>query len=194
MVSSGGTALITSADDCNAASVGTLTEGTAVSGVTQDVTFTVATAGEYNISAMANGVTFSGSGTFAGTGSQTITLTASGTPTAAGTHTYTLSTSPNCSFDRVTETATSLPANITLTAGQKAYIPSTEDSDYLPYTPATTVATTATQAADGTPDTTVSIQGTLDATGITVSIPYTVTGGGSVDLPAFSTTETIPAF
>jgi hypothetical protein len=42
-------------------------------------------AGTYNLSAAANGVTFSGSGTFAATGVQNVVLTASGTPTSLGT-------------------------------------------------------------------------------------------------------------
>ena len=37
-----------------------------------------------------NGIIFSGTGTFATTGAQTIILTGSGTPTAAGTNTFTV--------------------------------------------------------------------------------------------------------
>jgi len=98
---SGGTATV-SAFVCNTASAGTLTKGTAASGVTQTITATVTTAGTYNITATANGVTFTGTGTFAGTGSQAIVLTASGTPTAAGSNSFTLSTTPNCNFTRST--------------------------------------------------------------------------------------------
>jgi uncharacterized protein (TIGR02145 family) len=58
--------------------------------------------GTYSISTTANGVTFAGSGTFAGTGAQNIVLTASGTPTAAGSNTFTLNTTPNCGFSRTT--------------------------------------------------------------------------------------------
>ncbi len=58
--------------------------------------------GTYNISTTANGVTFTGTGTFAGTGAQNIVLTASGTPTAAGDNTFTLNTRPNCNFNRTT--------------------------------------------------------------------------------------------
>ncbi|WP_412476483.1 beta strand repeat-containing protein [Flavobacterium sp. TBRC 19031] len=98
---SGGTATV-SGFVCNTASAGTLTKGTAASGVTQTITATVTTAGTYNITATANGVTFTGTGTFAGTGSQAIVLTASGTPTAAGSNSFTLSTTPGCSFTRST--------------------------------------------------------------------------------------------
>ena len=103
---SGGTATV-SAFSCSTASAGTLTVGAAVSGVTQTITATVAAAGTYSITATANGVTFSGSGTFAGTGSQNIVLTASGTPTAAGSSSYTLNTTPGCSFSRSAIDATS---------------------------------------------------------------------------------------
>ena len=90
--SSYGTAIV-SAYSATSSMSGTLTVGTAVSGVTQSITATVITAGTYNISATANGVTFAGIGTFTDIGSQNIVLTASGTPTAAGTITFTLNTS-----------------------------------------------------------------------------------------------------
>jgi hypothetical protein len=79
-----------------------MTAGTAVSGVTQTITATVTTVGTYNISATANGVTFTGSGTFAGTGAQNIVLTATGTPATAvsSPFSYTLNTTPSCSFNR----------------------------------------------------------------------------------------------
>ena len=76
--------------------------GFSVLGVTQTITATVTTVGNYSISATANGVTFAGAGTFAGTGAQNIVLTATGTPTAAGGNTFTLNTTPNCNFSRIT--------------------------------------------------------------------------------------------
>jgi hypothetical protein len=99
--SSNGTATV-SDYSCATASLGTMTTGTVVASVTQTISANVATAGTYNISATANGVTFAGSGTFAGTGAQTIVLRATGTPTAAGTNSFTLNTTPGCSFDRTT--------------------------------------------------------------------------------------------
>jgi hypothetical protein len=104
--SSGGTAQV-SAYTCTTASAGTLTAGTAVSGVTQTITATVTTVGTYNITATANGVIFTGTGTFAGTGAQTVVLTATGTPTAAGSPSFTLSTTPNCSFTRTVNSPSS---------------------------------------------------------------------------------------
>jgi hypothetical protein len=99
--SSNGSSVI-SFSNCSAASTGTLTVSSAVSGVTQSIDVTVTSVGSYNISASANGVIFSGSGVFTTTGAQTIVLTASGTPQAVGTQTYTLNTTPNCSFTRTT--------------------------------------------------------------------------------------------
>ena len=114
--STGGTAVV-SGYTCNTASAGTLTVGTAASAVTQTITATVTTAGTYNISSTANGITFAGAGTFAGTGSQNIVLTAAGTPTAAGTHTFTLNTTPNCNFSRITITVPGAPTSPVATAG-----------------------------------------------------------------------------
>jgi uncharacterized protein (TIGR02145 family) len=83
-----------------------------------------------------------------------------------------------------------LPGNIVLTGGQKAYIASVYDNDYLPYTAPTTAADTGSLDANGSPDNLVNIQGVLTTSGITVSIPYTVTTA-AVTLPAFSQTKTV---
>jgi hypothetical protein len=108
-------------------------------GVTQTITADVTTVGTYSISTTnANGVTFTGSGTFAGIGAQNIVLTASGTPTAAGSNTFTLNTTPNCSFSRTTA-LTPLPVNITLSAITAYFVASVNDQDYLPYTAPTAV-------------------------------------------------------
>ena len=118
---SGGTAVI-SAVDCSGAVSGTLTEGIAASGVTKTVTATVATAGSYSVNTpTVNGITWSATGTFAGTGTQTITLTSSGTPTAATTSTFTLSTTPSCSFNATTALAPDAIRSA-LSTNQAAYI------------------------------------------------------------------------
>lgn len=74
--------------DCASALVkGTYQEGTALSSTTNtvDLTVNVTTPGPYSISATAEGMIFTGSGTFAAAGAgQTITLAGSGTPTADG--------------------------------------------------------------------------------------------------------------
>jgi uncharacterized protein (TIGR02145 family) len=182
-----------SAYSCSGSSVGAMTTGSAVSGVTQTITATVTTVGTYSISTTANGVTFAASGTFAGTGAQTIVLTATGTPTAAGSNTFTLNTTPNCSFSR-TVSLGSLPANITLSSIGTYFIASVYDQDYLPYSAPTVAASLATaQAADGTPESfTLDVQGSLTTGGVTLKIPYTVSSG-TVSLPAFSQTINVPA-
>jgi uncharacterized protein (TIGR02145 family) len=190
--SSNGTAIV-SAFTCNTASAGTMTAGSVVSGVTQTITATVSTAGTYSISISANGVTFAGSGNFAATGAQDILLTATGTPTAVGSSSFTLNTTPNCSYSRITNPAP-LPANITLSAISPYFVASVFDQDYLPYTAPTVSASLATaQAANGTNETfTLNIQGILTTTGVTIKIPYTVVTA-SVSLPAFSQTINVPA-
>jgi uncharacterized protein (TIGR02145 family) len=68
---------------------------------TQEVTLTVTKKGSYNISTgVVNGVLFVDSGIFGSIGTKVITLTAYGNPTATGTFTYTLNTTPTCSFER----------------------------------------------------------------------------------------------
>jgi len=90
---------------CSTASAGIMKVDNAVSGVTQTITATVTTAGTYNISTnTANGVSFSASGTFPGTGSQNIVLTATGTPSTRSNNTFTLNTAPNCDFIRYIST------------------------------------------------------------------------------------------
>ena len=184
---------VVSAYSCSTNSAGTMTTGSAVSGVTQTITATVTTVGTYSISTTANGVTFAASGTFAGTGAQTIVLNATGTPTAAGSNTFTLNTTPNCSFSR-TVSIGSLPANITLSSIGAYFIASVYDQNYLPYSAPTVAASLATaQAADGTPESfTLDVQGSLTTGGVTLKIPYTVSSG-TVSLPAFSQTINVPA-
>jgi hypothetical protein len=92
--SSGGTAVYTFADgtgSCTGAIVsGSYTAGTALTAAnTVSLRVNVSTPGSYTLtSATVNGVAFSASGTFAGTGLQTIILTGSGIPLAAGDYNY----------------------------------------------------------------------------------------------------------
>ncbi|MEO6490940.1 MAG: hypothetical protein ABIO04_13440 [Ferruginibacter sp.] len=91
---------------------GTYTTGNALSGTvnTATVNVTVTTAGAYNITTnTVNAMTFSTSGIFATTGSQSITLAGSGTPAAVGTNTFTAGTA-GCTFD-VTVTAPTSPCS-----------------------------------------------------------------------------------
>ncbi|HSN60593.1 MAG TPA: hypothetical protein VLR49_06645, partial [Ferruginibacter sp.] len=59
----------------------------------------VTTMGSYTVTTNAvNGMTFSATGVFTGTGAQPIVLTGSGTPTAAGTNTFTPGSGSTCTF------------------------------------------------------------------------------------------------
>jgi uncharacterized protein (TIGR02145 family) len=74
---------------------GTMNKLENVSGVTMELYADVTEVGSWSLEATENGVTFSGSGTFATTGCQAITLTASGTPVESGAFTWTTSTNPS---------------------------------------------------------------------------------------------------
>jgi|GEM_PF-2830552 uncharacterized protein (TIGR02145 family) len=125
--SSGGTSVVSSY--ISASSAGTMIAGTAVTGVTQTITATVTKVGDYSITATANGVTFTGSGAFAGSGSQNIILTATGTPTAVGSNDFILNTSISLTFSRTT---TAAPYTIGQSAlgGVIAYILVSGDAGY----------------------------------------------------------------
>ena len=95
---SGGTAVVSSYD-CNGADVGILLSGLVATGVTRTITANVTSVGTYSIRTnTVNGVYYTGSGTFSGTGNQPVVLTAVGTPLLVGTNNYTLNGTPSCSF------------------------------------------------------------------------------------------------
>jgi uncharacterized protein (TIGR02145 family) len=102
--SSGGTAVVSSY--ISTGSTGTMLAGEQVlSTVTQTLSANVSSIGTYNIAAVANGVTFRGTGTFTTTGpNKPIVLTASGTPelaTAPGSPiSYVTNTIPSGTFTR----------------------------------------------------------------------------------------------
>jgi uncharacterized protein (TIGR02145 family) len=95
--------------------VGDLYEGYVVSGVTQTVEAMVLISGTYLLSATANGITFSASGTFPTIGLQTIIFKATGIPTISGSNDFTINTTPNCSFNRTTLAANLAPVLGTIT-------------------------------------------------------------------------------
>jgi hypothetical protein len=85
-----------------------------------------------------------------------------------------------------------IPAAITLGTGESYTVASIYDQDYLPYVTPTGPAVTTAVAADGTSEsTTIDVQGSITTTGITISIPVTASGSGT--LPAYSSTITIPS-
>ncbi len=108
--SSSGTAVYTysgGTSACTGAILGgTYTQGTALTpSNTVSLQIDVTTAGTYNIStAVVNGISFSGSGTFSATGPQTLTLTGTGTPAAGGNFNFVPGTT-GCTFS-VTVVAT----------------------------------------------------------------------------------------
>jgi hypothetical protein len=80
---------------------GTYLVGTALTSTnTVSLTVNVTAAGTYSIATpTVNGISFSKTGTFTSTGSQTITLTGTGTPAAAGANNYTVTAGGNsCIF------------------------------------------------------------------------------------------------
>ncbi|OAZ04131.1 hypothetical protein FLB_14740 [Flavobacterium succinicans] len=119
-ITSGGSAVVSSYD-CSGAINGTLIQGRNTAffePVTLTITALVATTGTYNLTTTANGVTFSGSGTVAAGPNVPIVLTATGTPVAAGNHTFTLNTTPSCSFNRTTyESYPTTNCNVTHSSG-----------------------------------------------------------------------------
>lgn len=103
-VTSNASSLIASYDCISSA--GILYQGYVASEVTQIIEATVLVAGTYLLTATANGITFSASGFFPAIGKQTIVFKATGIPLAASaSDTFTINTTPNCSFQRTTEEA-----------------------------------------------------------------------------------------
>jgi hypothetical protein len=97
---------------CNGTTVsGSYVTGTALTTSNKvDVEVNVATAGAYTITSnTVNGMTFSKSGVFTGTGIQTVTLNGSGTPVSPGTNNFTVGAA-NCPFN-VTVTAPTSPCS-----------------------------------------------------------------------------------
>jgi uncharacterized protein (TIGR02145 family) len=184
--------------DCDGkTSAGTLTVGAAASGVTMSIPYTGGNSGWLGgSSATSTGVsgltaTYAGSNNIGTTGNIVFTIT--GTPASTGTANFSVTVNGVvCAFSLTVNNIT-IPANITLAQNRRHFIASINDSDYLPYQPATTAATTDTNvAADGTAEATaINVQGTITTTGITVQIPVTASGSGT--LPAFFTTVNIPA-
>lgn len=176
---------------------GTLTEGTAASGVSSVIAYTGGNGDTYALqNVTSTGVTGLTATLAAGTlasGAGSLTYTITGTPASAGTASFAISIGgQSCSFTRTVAAPITIPASITLSQSQRFFIASVYDVDYLPYTTPTVAATTATLAAGGGNEAvTVNVQGTITTTGVTVYIPATATG--SATLPAYSTTINVPA-
>ncbi|MCG2793164.1 MAG: hypothetical protein L6262_06440 [Weeksellaceae bacterium] len=177
---------------------GTLTQGTAASGVSSVISYTggngSAHSGQVVTSTGVAGLTATLlPGTFA-TGSGTLTYTITGTPASAGTASFAINIGGQaCTLTRTVASPITIPTTITLALNRLYLIASVYDQDYLPYTAPVGPATTNTVAANGVNETvTVNWQGSITTTGVNVKIPVTVTGVGGT-LPAYSTTINIPA-
>lgn len=86
----------------------------------------------------------------------------------------------------------SVPASITLATDQRYTIMSVKDQYYTPYAAPTAAATTATNVTptgNTGPDQLVDVQGSIPTTGISINIPVTATGSGT--LPAYSSSVDI---
>jgi hypothetical protein len=121
----GGTSVFTlagSPGNCTpGTAAGSYNIGTALTSAnTVTIQVNVTTAGTYSIvTSTVGGMTFSGSGTFPGTGTQTIVLTGSGTPPSAGTFTFPITAgSSSCSF------------SVTVTSLSNDYYPRTINSNW----------------------------------------------------------------
>jgi uncharacterized protein (TIGR02145 family) len=100
-ISTGGSSA-SSAYDCGIAISATPVFGKKASGLTKVITATVTTPGDYNImatSATLPKLIFSATGNFSAAGSSNITLIGIGHLDVVGTHTFTLNTTPSCTFD-----------------------------------------------------------------------------------------------
>ena len=143
-------------------------------------------------------------GSLSSTGNLTLTLgvsdggttfsipTVSGAGSSIDFATFPLELNGNSKGNIILRAVDPIPSSILLNEKAYHFIASVYDTDYLPYTDPTAVATTIPQAADGITDAiTVDLQGSLSTAGITLTIPVNATGSNT--LPAFSQTINIPA-
>jgi hypothetical protein len=199
---SGGTSSFTLAgapNTCTGASVqGIYTANVAAnSSNTATIQVNVTAVGTYAIStAEVDGITFSASGNFTATGSQTITLSANGTPAAAGTFEVPIDAgSSHCSFQLIVVTGT--PAEYELSGAPDSCTGATVDGLYAVGTELTPSNTATIQVNVTTPGVysisttatngiTFSGSGVFSSTGVqsVVLIGHgTPTVAGSFDIP-----------
>jgi len=183
--------------DCNnPVNSGTLTENALASGVSSQISYTGGNAGSYAAQNVAStgvtGLTAQlAAGSFAN-GSGILTYTITGTPIHAGTAYFAITAGGvSCQFSRSVQSSVTVPSGVTLAVDQKYFVVSVNDTDYLPYSAPAVPASTAVINADGTPDPTISIAGSITSTGIPLKIAISATGSGTI--PAFSQTITVPA-
>jgi uncharacterized protein (TIGR02145 family) len=176
---------------------GTLTQGTAASGVNSEIPYTGGNGGvQYGQTVASTGVTgltATLAGGLVASGAGNLTYTITGTPASGGTASFAISVGgQSCTLTR-TVAAYTVPATITLAQNKTYMVASVYDQDYLPYTAPTGAATTATAVAvNGANEAiTLNIQGSITTGGVAIKIPVIATGSST--LPAFSQTINIPA-
>jgi hypothetical protein len=141
---SGGTSVFTLAGAPSNCTPGT-TQGTYTAGVPTDSTNTatiqvnVTTVGTYSIvTSTVDGITFSASGTFSATGTQTIILKASGTPTAGSSGSYTVPVTAGSSSCTITVTVGGGgPATFSLVGSPGTCTSASVQGSYMVSTPLT---------------------------------------------------------
>lgn len=186
--------VITSLDCSGASHVGSLSAGSPAMGVYSEISYTGGDGSVYDSQTIAStGVTgliaSLGEGAFA-SGNGSVIYEIMGTPSSAGTANFAINLGgKSCTLTR---TVTSfIPNNISLVQAQKHFILSVNDDDYLPYIEPVGPATISVVNADNITETLINYQGTITTTGISLKIPITATGSGT--LPAYSQTINIPA-
>ncbi|MBL7739357.1 MAG: hypothetical protein JNK14_09060 [Chitinophagaceae bacterium] len=178
--------------NCATAAVnGTYMVGAALVGTTNTISISVdvATAGTYTITGTINGMTFSASGTFAATGTQTVTLAGSGTPTTAGSNSLTITGgTANCSSVTITVNPAAGGAATYTTSCTTATVNGT-------YTVGTalTVTNTITLPVNVTTAGTYTITATLNGMTFSASGTFATTGAQNVTLNGTGTPTTAGA-
>jgi hypothetical protein len=150
----------------------------------------VTTPGTYTLSTSSNGIKFSASGTFAGTGIQFITLTGSGTAVTEGTVSLHTPGSPNCTFTVIVNKAPVVQAGFILSGTPNACTTATVKGNYFPgvdLTASNTVTIDVNVSAVGAY--TIKTD-TIDGISFSASGTFTSTGAQTVILTGSGTPNT----
>jgi hypothetical protein len=177
---------------CSGATVnGNYYAGTALdAGNTVQLQVDVTTAGTYTLSTSFNGMKFSASGSFSGTGIQFITLTGSGAPVTEGTVSLHTPGSPNCSFTVIVNKAPVVQANFILSGAPNACTTATVKGNYFPGVDLT-ASNTVTIDVDVSAVGAYTIKtDTIDGISFSASGTFTSTGSQTVILTGSGTPNT----
>ena len=152
------------------------------------VTVNITQPGVYNISTnTVNGVSFSKSGTFTTTGTQTVTLAGSGTPTSSGAQTYTVTFGTSTCTFTITYQAAAPPSVGTLGGGPGACTPATVAGTYAQGVAMNSGNTVTIQATVTTAGSYTISTNTLNGISFSKSGVFTTTGPQTVVLQATGT-------